>query len=319
MASSNFPTHLRLLGMAAFWGASWPWGRVIAQSVPPLAAASTRFVLASLVLVLWLYRSGRLEAMLALSARQWGGMACAAAAGVLGYSTFFMLSLQVMPAGKAAIVVTLNPAATLLLAAVFFGEHLNWRIALGMAMAATGALIAITGGSPLQLLAGGTGVGELYLLGCVACWVAYTLIGRAVLTGVDALVTTTVTALIGAAMLLAMSFAVEGGAAWSSLFEAEPKVWGGLAALSFGATALAYAWYFDGVKYLGAGAASGYITLVPVFGVVFSSLWLGESMNLSLAVGGLIAVAGMAAMHFGRVRAARRDASQAARATGSAR
>ena len=34
---------------------------------------------------------------------------------------------------------------------------------------------------------------------------------------------------------------------------------------------IAYAWYFDGVKYLGAGNASAYIILVPILGVLFSS------------------------------------------------
>ena len=32
-------THLQLIGMAALWGASWPWGRAVAQ-VPNLVKAS---------------------------------------------------------------------------------------------------------------------------------------------------------------------------------------------------------------------------------------------------------------------------------------
>ena len=26
--------HLQLIGMAILWGASWPWGRVVAQAMP---------------------------------------------------------------------------------------------------------------------------------------------------------------------------------------------------------------------------------------------------------------------------------------------
>lgn len=59
--------------MAALWGASWPWGRIVAQTMPPLAAASLRFFLAGLLLVLWLYRSGRMGALRVLGPRQWGG------------------------------------------------------------------------------------------------------------------------------------------------------------------------------------------------------------------------------------------------------
>ncbi|WP_373784085.1 DMT family transporter, partial [Delftia acidovorans] len=80
--------------------------------------------------------------------------------------------------------------------------------------------------------------------------------------------------------------------------------WGALAFLAFGATALAYAWYFDGVKALGAGAAPGYITLVPVIGVALSALWLGESIDASIVLGGGMAVAGTALMNWGRRPAA---------------
>lgn len=295
-------THLRLVGMAALWGASWSWGKVVAQSMAPLAAAGLRFLFASVVLVLWMHRASALRGLKSLSRNQWLGLAAAALAGVFGYSSFFMLSLQLVPAGKAAIVVTLNPGATLLLAAILFREHLNPAILAGMVLSAIGAYIAIGGGS-LAGAGAGVGIGELLLLGCVACWVAYTLIGRLVLKGVDALTTTTVTTVIGALMLLLTSLIVEGVPAWQKLGQAPSSAWGSLLALAFGATAIAYAWYFEGVKSLGAGAASGYITLVPVFGVLFSSLWLGEATPANLFIGAALAISGMAIMHLGRRRA----------------
>ncbi|EKU30953.1 amino acid metabolite efflux pump [Alcaligenes sp. HPC1271] len=62
MKSPNYSVHLSLIGMAALWGASWPWGRVVAQAMPPLAAASLRFLIASVALLLWMSWSGRLKA-----------------------------------------------------------------------------------------------------------------------------------------------------------------------------------------------------------------------------------------------------------------
>lgn len=299
--------------MAALWGASWPWGRVLAQSMPPLAATSLRFILASLALLLWMHYRGGLQPLMRLNARQWLGLGCAAAAGVLGYSTFFMLGVQLVPAGKASIVVTLNPAATLLLAALIFGERLNARIVLGMVLAVLGAWIALAGGVGPGSWLEHTGRGELLLLGCVACWVAYTLIGRMVLQGLDALTTTCASSLLGALMLAGLSLAVEGRAGWSHLASAPWPSWACLVAMALGTTALAYVWFFDGVKLLGAGAAAGYIALVPVFGILFSSLWLGESLQWSLLIGGAIAVAGMLTMHFARYGWPVRGAAASAR------
>lgn len=288
--------------MAALWGASWPWGRVVAQAMPPLAAASLRFLLASAVLMLWLYRSGRMGALRAVHARQWAGLGCASAVGVLGYSIFFLLALKSVPAGKAAMVVALNPVLTMLFAVVLFHEAVNWLMGAGVLLAVTGALCALSGGSLLAFQPGTTGTGEVLLLGCAACWVAYTLLGRMVLTSVDALTTTTVTATIGAVLLLLASMMLEGPAAWGSLTTAPDAAWLSIVALALGATALAYAWYLNGVKVLGAGTAAAYMSLVPLFGMVFSSLWLGEALTTSLLVGGVMAIMGMLLMNLGRLR-----------------
>lgn len=287
--------------MAALWGASWPWGRIVAQSMPPLAAASLRFILASFVLILWLHRSGHLKALYALNVRQWAGMGCASAVGVLGYSIFFMLALKSVPAGKAAMVVALNPVLTMLFAVLLFRERVSLTMGTGVVMAVTGALWALTDGALLSLQPGHSDMSELLLLGCAACLVGYTLIGRKVLTTVDSLTTTTVTAAIGAVQLFLASMVLEGPAAWRGLLDTPSVAWLSIVALALGATALAYAWYLNGVKMLGAGAAAAYMSLVPLFGILFSNLWLGESLTVSLLSGGALAIAGMLLMNLGRV------------------
>ena len=35
--------HLQLIGMVILWGASWPWGRVVAQAMPTFIASSIFF------------------------------------------------------------------------------------------------------------------------------------------------------------------------------------------------------------------------------------------------------------------------------------
>lgn len=305
MNTSRASTHLGLIGMAALWGASWPWGRVVAQAMPPLAAASLRFLLASVVLLLWLKRSGRMSTLGALDARQWAGLVAASAVGVLGYSIFFLLALKTVPAGKAAMVVALNPVLTMLFAVLLFREAVNAVMCMGLVLAVMGALYALSGGD-IASLRPSSGAGELLLLGCAGCWVAYTLMGRMVLTRVDSLVATSATAVIGAVLLLAASLGLEGPSAWEGLAQAPAPAWYSVVALALGATALAYAWYLHGVQVLGAGAAAAYMALVPLFGFAFSSLWLGESLTTAVLVGGAAAIVGMLLMNFGRAQLTRR-------------
>lgn len=297
---SRWGPHLRLLGMTVLWGASWPAGRIIAQSMPPLAGACLRFALAAMVLIPWMYWTVGLSPLKHWTAQRWLGMAAAAATGVFGYAVFFLWGLQYLPAGKAALVITLNPVMTLLLAAWIFKERLTTTIAAGMAMAVIGAIVVLSHGQPLQILHGDLGLGEVLILGCVVCWSMYTLIGRWMLTGLDALSTTAVTSALGAIMLCAASLLFEGPAALPAAIHSGGTAWAALLFLAFGATALAYAWYFEGVKALGAGAASGYITLVPLIGVLISAWLLHERIDASMLWGGTAAIAGTAVMHWGR-------------------
>ncbi len=298
--SSLTMVHLKLLGMAALWGASWPAGRLLAQSLPPLSTAAWRFGLATALFVVWWLAARRGWAPLkALQPRQWTLLAAASVLGVVGYSVFFLLGLQQVPAARASLVVTLNPVVTTLVAAWLFRERFSAGIALGMAMAASGALWVLSRGEPWRLLQGGLGLGEWLLLGCVACWVGYTLLGRW-LRGVDGLTTSATTGAIGGLMLLLAAFAVEGPTGLAAPLHASALVWTALAFLTAGATVLAYAWYFEGVARLGAGGASAYISLVPVFGVGSSVLLLGEALSASLLMGAALAVGGVVVMQRAR-------------------
>ena len=66
--------HLQLIGMAILWGASWPWGRVVAQAMPTFVASSLRFFFAIIPLMIWLYAANRFKYAKQLRANQWMGL-----------------------------------------------------------------------------------------------------------------------------------------------------------------------------------------------------------------------------------------------------
>jgi drug/metabolite transporter (DMT)-like permease len=288
--------HAALLGMALMWGLSWPAGRALALAMPPLSGSAWRFSIAALLLLVWWRWLPARAPRPALrpSRRQWVGLAAGGVIGVAGYALFFMLALRHVEASRAAVVVTTNPVFTTLLAAWLFKERFNARIALGLAFALVGAATVLTQGAPWRLFSGSVGVGEWLLLGCIATWVGYTLLARAMLGGIDSLAATAITTAVGTALLWAATLAIDGPAvAWRSLIDLGATGWASLVFLAVGSTVLAYAWYFRGVAELGAGTAASYISLVPVFGVASAVLLLGEPMTASLLVGGALALAGV--------------------------
>ena len=293
--------HLQLLGMAILWGASWPWGRVVAQAMPTFVASSMRFFIAIIPLVIWLYAANRFRYAKKLRPNQWLGLFLTALLGVFGYSTFFIWGLKYMPAGQATVIVATNPVFTTIFAIWLFKEKWNKWVANGMAIAVVGSLLAMTKGEPAQMLTN-FGFGQLLLLGALVCWVAYTLLARKVLVGIDSLTATTISSIFGFLLLFIGALIAENWQDWAIVLTLDQSTWFSLIGLALGATVLAYAWYFDGVKYLGAGNAAAYIILVPILGILFSAIWLNEQVDSSLLIGGTLAVSGLGIMHWGRRR-----------------
>ena len=293
--------HLQLLGMAILWGASWPWGRVVAQAMPTFVASSMRFFIAIIPLVIWLYAANRFRYAKKLRPNQWLGLFFTALLGVFGYSTFFIWGLKYVPAGQATVIVATNPVFTTIFAIWLFKEKWNKWVANGMAIAVAGSLLAMTKGEPAQMLTN-FGFGQLLLLGALVCWVAYTLLARKVLVGIDSLTATTISSIFGFLLLFIGALIAENWQDWAIVLTLDQSTWFSLIGLALGATVLAYAWYFDGVKYLGAGNAAAYIILVPILGILFSAIWLNEQVDSSLLIGGTLAVSGLGIMHWGRRR-----------------
>ncbi len=76
-------------------------------------------------------------------------------------------------------------------------------------------------------------------------------------------------------------------AAWSW------RVWSGMGFLAIFGTAIAYTWFTDAVHRLGAGHASIFINLVPVFAVLQAAVLLDERLGLAVLAGGTLVIAGV--------------------------
>jgi len=287
LPTAPWPVYLKLVGVAAIWGGTFVAGRIATAQMPASTAALWRYVLACAVLVVAAFVLER--GLPRLSPRQWLGVALLGATGVAAYNLCFMWGLKTVPAGRAALIVALNPAATLAGAALFFGERLTRRNVAGILIALVGAAVVIGRGDPTALLRGGLGVGELTILGCVASWSAFTLVAKRLMAGLTPLAITVYASLLGT-LLLAAATLVEGAAL---VPQATPSAWAALAFLGAFGTAVAFVWYNDGVRRLGAARAPVFINLVPVFAVVLAALLLGERVDASMVAGGALVLAGV--------------------------
>ena len=279
--------YAKLVLMAIFWGGSFIGGRIASAEMAPPAAALWRYVVATLALVAVAFvREGGLPK---LNPREWFAVVLLGATGVAVFNLCFMYGLARVPASRGSLIMALNPAVTLLGAVLFLHERLTRNKVLGIIVALLGVVVVLGHGNPVNLFRGSVGVGEVVLFGCPLAWAAYTLIGKRMLPGLSAIAVTAYAALTGTAMLVVV-------AAWSGDLAppaASLRAWAAIAFVGLFGTALAFVWFYEGVRTIGPARTSVFINLVPVAAIVLGVLLLGEPLEFSMVAGGALVVAGV--------------------------
>lgn len=280
--------YFRLVLTMFFWGGTFIAGRMVGETMDPLLAACGRFVLASLFLVALLAISG--NKLPKLDGKQLFGLMLTGLTGIYSYNIFFFAGLQHVEAGRAAMIIAGNPVVTTLLAILLLGERFSPVKIIGIFLSVSGALTVISRGDFSQILQGGIGLGELYLIGCVFSWAAYALIGRKLLARIEPIMAVTYSCIFGTLYLI-LTAIVRDTPLPATTFESKNMLCLGYLAV-FG-TGIGFTWFYEGVKKLGAGQASLFVNLVPVSGVSLGILLLGEKPDASLFIGGLLVLTGL--------------------------
>ena len=279
--------YLKLLLTALFWGGTWIAGRVAVQEATPLAVASWRFMLASLMLgTLLVAQEGRPR----WSLRQVLQLAALGLTGIFLYNIFFLYALKQVEAGRGALVVAFIPAVIALVDGFRKREAMPPRKVFGIALALFGCLLVVTRGQPLQMFSGSVGPGEGLLIGTVVTWVIYTLLSRRYSKRYSALAMTFGACFCGWVMLTSAALAQ------GTLFALGDLGWRGASAIIFlgvFGTAISFTWYSEAIARIGATRAAAFINLVPVFAVLLGAVMLDERLGAAVLGGGALVMAGV--------------------------
>jgi drug/metabolite transporter (DMT)-like permease len=288
MQSNKGITYIKLLATAIFWGGTFIAGRVVARDVGPFAAAFLRFAIASLFLLFITYKAeNRLPPV---RKAQVLPLILLGMTGVFSYNVFFFKGLKIIHAGRASVIIASNPVFIALFASYLFKEKLRLIQFAGIIISVSGAIVVISRGNPIEIFRGNVGLGEVFIFCCVMSWVAYSLLGKAVMKDLSALVAVSYSSVVGAVALSIPAY-LEGiiqDFSRYSLIE-----WFGIFYLGFFGTVLGFVWYYEGIKAIGATKASQFINFVPISAVLLAFFLLAEPITSSLVVGTVMVCAGV--------------------------
>jgi drug/metabolite transporter (DMT)-like permease len=269
--------ELTLLG--AIWGASFMFMRVAAGDFGPFPLVEMRLALGALVLTPFLWRaraqfSGPLLLRIA-------GIALTNATVPL---TLFAWAAERAPAGISAISNGTTVMFAALVAHVFFGERIGaWRLT-GLITGFIGVTILASGKTA------GVSVAPAALAGTAAslCYgVGINLVRRYLTPYPPAAVAA---AALGSGALLLAPLAV-----WNWPHHPIPAAsWVSAFLLGVMCTGFAFVLYYRLVARIGAARTSTVTYLIPLFGVIWSWLLLGEPVTITMALAGTLILAGVA-------------------------
>ncbi len=274
---------MRLLSLAAIWGASFLFMRIIA---PVLGAIPTAFFRVSIAAV-------GLLVILALMRIDWnfrGKLKTCLLLGMINSglpATLYSVAAQILPAGYSSIFNAMTPLMGVLIGGLFFSEKLSATKISGVFLGLFGVGILTRAGPVafnIELL-----IGALSCLLATACYGFAGYLARRWLDqagGLDSRLSA-LGSMLGATLLLLPFFGyrviTDPPASWGGL-----SVWLSLLGLGLVCTAFAYILYFRLLTSIGPLKSMTVTFMIPPFGVLWGALFLDEPLSLAHIYGGLL-------------------------------
>jgi len=276
------------------WGGTWPLGRWLVSpevggaTIPPLMIAVIRYFFAIICFFFILkYKEGTLNWQFAKD--NWKILVVMGFLSVAIYQVGYLIGEIFTAASDASIMVATNAIWVVILSSLFLKTELfRWRKLLGTIIAFI-AVIIVALFSPNEEVSNRI-LGDILILIAAFAYATYTVTSRYflnktqndqhsyqpsslwIITWVSLygfLITTPIALLISPEFLNPLEY-----------LAIPPRVWIGIAYLAFLSTVGAYTFYLEGVKRLSASRAAIFQTLVPLFGVVFSVIFLQEQFDV---------------------------------------
>ena len=296
-------THLLLVLVAVIWGSTWAAGRFLSYglnednpaTLSPATSAWLRYACAVSVFFVWSIssRGERSFRFLPPNRESWVFSVWLGLLGTMAYQLLFMHGMSWTAAGDASLIIPMNPVFTVLLAVPMLGQRISARMSVGLLIGISGVLVVVgwspNSGIPIEHRV----IGDLMILLAALSWAATSNLTKIMLSwenGYSSLEIVVWYSITGWALLSPWVIVENWGSAVPEPSSAE---WLTIAYLGVISTVLSYVLFAKGIELIGPTAASSYVFLVPVFGVLGGWLLLDEEIGASMILGFALIVIGV--------------------------
>jgi drug/metabolite transporter (DMT)-like permease len=268
----------RLLALAAIWGASFLFMRIVAPALGPVVTAELRTLIAGVALALYF-------ALVGINAewRRFGRHYVVV--GILSSALPFLLwayAALSLPAGLLSVLNATAPMFGAVCSAVLLRERLSARRVAGL-------VVGVLGVALLSRPESDAALHYPAIIGALAACFCYGLVATYIKRWASQVPSRSMAAgsQLAAGILLTPLIPL-----WPPMAAPTPLVVASILALGLVCSAIAYLLYFRLIADIGATGALTVTYLIPVFGVLWGVLFLGETVSMSMLAGGVLVILG---------------------------
>ena len=271
------------------WSGNFIIARGSKNDIPPITLAFYRWLSATIILLPFTWHTFIKE--ISILKKYFRYFLLTAVSGITLFNTFVYIAGHTTEAINMALLgTTTSPIMSVILARIFLKEPVPLTRVIGMLICIAGILLLLSKGSIDTLLSFSFTEGDWWMLGAALTFAIYNVCVRKKPSAMSSRNFLFTIFLIGTALLLPFyiyELKTKGG------FEINTQNIGAIFYLGLGASVICFLLWNKSIAYLGAGRASLFGNLIPVFSTIEAVLFLNEKVSLIHLYSFILVIAGL--------------------------
>lgn len=286
-------TDLSLLFIAFVWALNFSVIKASLSEIDPYSFNAARFILASLFVWIVVAKRGQ---WFRVENKDWVLLICLGLLGSLLYQWLFIVGINLSLAANAAVMLGTIPIWVAIISHFLAIEKMNRFKTIGVILGFCGVVLIIVYGKNPISFGSDTFVGDMAILLAALVFAIFTIFSKQHLTTYSPLQYSAFMVTFGAVTLSFLAIPHISATDWSSV------TWAGVGGLLFSgilSIGLAFIIWNNGIKRVGTVRTATYQNLVPVLGLIFGIVLLGETLELLQYAGSAVVISGILLTRYG--------------------
>ncbi|MCK4836958.1 MAG: DMT family transporter [Candidatus Aminicenantes bacterium] len=275
-------SKIALLVACFFWAASFIASKVALSSVPALTVVSFRLIISAICFLGWLLFSGK-RIKIKEPAWWWKLLLLSFFGTGLHYG-IQTIGIGYTTASNASVYAATGPVTITIIAALFLGEKITWKKAMGIGCALIGVFIIIGIDNILAFGLKGNVLGDFLVFTSIFMWGIFTVMGKDMTRRMSVLEITTVVTVMGAIYMAPLGI-IEMSRFSLDLVSIPLEAWLSIVFLGVTCSFLATLLYFFALDKTESQKVGVYLYTIPPMTVVIAAIYLKENIGLNFFIG----------------------------------